>query len=317
VEHYVTLFDAGFLPQGLALHRSLVRHGGDFTLWILCMDEAAHEVLSRLDLPSVKLLRLRDVESPELVAVKATRTRAEYCWTMTPFSVRAVFAAETSILRVTYVDADFWFRKSPAPLFAELDQAGKAVLITDHAYAPKYDQSATSGQYCVQFVTFSRAGGLEVLEWWAARCLEWCHARFEESKFGDQKYLEQWPGRFPQVHVLTRTDWLLAPWNATRFPYGTAIAFHFHGLRILSGKRVLLYRGYEIPRATRDAVYGPYVDDLADAATRLVQAGHAVIAQGSHPGPFVAVAIVLKKIVQSLARLRPLAVADLRSRRSR
>ena len=43
MEHFVTLFDAAFLPQGLALHRSLRRHAGDFTLWRVCVDEAAYD----------------------------------------------------------------------------------------------------------------------------------------------------------------------------------------------------------------------------------------------------------------------------------
>jgi hypothetical protein len=34
MEHYVTLFDSLFLPQGLALHMSMERHAGVYTLWI-------------------------------------------------------------------------------------------------------------------------------------------------------------------------------------------------------------------------------------------------------------------------------------------
>ena len=145
MEHYVTLFDGFFLPQGLALHASLQRHAGSYTLWILCVDEQAYSVLTGLRLPNVRLLRTSDVETAELLAVKPTRTRGEYCWTLTPFAPRFVFEADADVQRVTYLDADLWFRRAPAPIFREFEASGKEVLITDHAYAPEHDQSAVSG----------------------------------------------------------------------------------------------------------------------------------------------------------------------------
>ena len=86
MEHYVTLFDSFFLPQGLALHRSMERHVSPYTLWILCVDDKAHEVLSLLSLPNVRLLKLSDLETPDLLRVKPARSIAEYCWTLTPFA---------------------------------------------------------------------------------------------------------------------------------------------------------------------------------------------------------------------------------------
>jgi len=167
MEHYVTLFDSLFLPQGLALHRSMLRHAAPFTLWVLCMDEQAHEVLRRLDLPHVRPIKLADVETPELRRVKPTRTRGEYCWTITPFTPAFVFEREPSVQRVTYLDADMWFRQDPQPIFEQFEHSAKAVLITEHAYPPEFDQSKASGRFCVQFVTFERDRGEPVRRWWA------------------------------------------------------------------------------------------------------------------------------------------------------
>ena len=50
MEHYVTLFNNLFLPQGLALHASMERHAGTYTLWILCMDNETHDFLAQLAL---------------------------------------------------------------------------------------------------------------------------------------------------------------------------------------------------------------------------------------------------------------------------
>ena len=279
-EHFVTLFDSGFLPQGLALHASMQRHLPSFCLWVLCVDDRAHELLTRLALPHCRPLRLSALETPGLLAVKPQRGRGEYCWTLTPFAPRFVFEADPAVRRVTYLDADLWFRKDPAPLFAEFEASGAQVLITDHGYAPEYDQSATSGQYCVQFMTFVRDGGEPVRRWWEERCLEWCYARFEDGKFGDQKYLDDWPYRFGAlVHVLQRQEFAQAPWNATRYPYSQAVFFHFHGLRIAPGRRFDLGPIYALPAPTVRHVYEPYLADLRTALATLHNLGFAAPAQ--------------------------------------
>lgn len=274
MEHYVTLFDSLFLPQGLALHKSMERHVGDYTLWILCVDADAHEVLTRLDLPRVRLLKLSHLETPELLAVKPGRGKGEYCWTLTPFAPRFVFEADAEVSRVTYLDADIWFRKNPAPIFREFDSSGKHALITDHSYAPEYDQSATSGQYCVQFMTFTRSNGEAVRKWWEERCVEWCFARFEEGKFGDQKYLDDWPTRFEiLVHVLEHHEWMQAPWNATRYPYSQGIIYHFHGLRIMDGRRFDFGTMYSLSAPLIENVYEPYLDDMRNVISMLNELG--------------------------------------------
>jgi hypothetical protein len=269
MEHFVTLFNSLYLPQGLALHTSMERHVLDYVLWILCVDDETHEVLATLALPHVRLIKLSEVETDSLQAIKPTRTIGEYCWTLTPFAPRFVFEADASVARVTYIDADLWFLKHPGPVFAELNSAGKGVLITDHAYAPEHDQSGTSGQFCVQFVTFTRCEGEEVRNWWEERCLEWCYARAEDGKFGDQKYLDDWPNRFaPAVHVLQDKERALAPWNATRFPFGNAVFYHFHGLRIISEVEILL-GNYAIPNHVINNIYKPYLIDLRKALETL------------------------------------------------
>ena len=238
-------------------------------LWILCVDDHAFEVLGRLDLPNVRLLKLSDLETPQLLSVKSSRTIAEYCWTLTPFAPRFVFEADQYVERVTYIDADLWFLKNPRKIFKEFDDSGKQVLITDHAYSPEYDQSATSGQYCVQFMSFSRSGGEHVRKWWEDRCIDWCFARFEHGKFGDQKYLDDWPDRFCEsVHVLQMSELTLAPWNAARFPYGPAVFFHFHGLRLVSRNKAEI-GNYYIPNVLRNNVYRPYLADIAIAIEQL------------------------------------------------
>ena len=298
MEHYVTLFDSLFLPQGLALHQSLERHAGRYRLWVLCMDVAAFEALLKLNLPNVALIPLAEVETPELLQVKRLRTVGEYCWTLTPFTAGFVFDRDPGAQRVTYVDADTWFLSNPEPVFTELETSAKAVLITEHAYAPENDQSAISGRYCVQFVTFQRGRGDAVRLWWAERCLEWCYARVENGKFGDQKYLDEWPTRFPgEVHVLRDKSLCQAPWNVTRFPPSEAVFFHFHSLRLLRNQRVqIVDSGYEIPRSTIQSIYQPYLKDFAVSLTKLSQVGF-------HARPQINKSVAWLRIELSVMRL--------------
>lgn len=271
MEHYVTLFDDKYLPQGLALHRSLMRYGGVFTLWILCINRRCFDTLKLLKLPNVRLLNLDEQETEALLNAKKTRTDGEYCWTLTPFCFDFVFNADCEVSRLTYLDADIWFRKSPTPIFTELENSDKKVLITDHGYAPEYDASATSGQYCVQFLVFKKHGSEAILKEWQDQCLAWCYNRVEDGKFGDQKYLDLWPTKYSDlVHVLQKEHLTLAPWNAIRFPYGNSIIWHFHGLRLSKNNdsnlmNINLCETYPLLEIVKKNVYFPYVKDLSDA----------------------------------------------------
>lgn len=284
MEHFVTLFDQVFLPQGLALHRSLRRVMPESVLWVLCIDQETKSVLDELTLDGRHTLSLPNLEDSALLAAKRGRNAREYCWTLTPFAPRFVFEADASVTRVAYVDADLWFRKHPRTLFRELEEARKAVLITDHGYAPKYDQSVTSGQYCVQFLTFTRAAE-PVRADWQARCLEWCRDIPQDGKFGDQKYLDRWPEDFPElVHILNDKELTLAPWNATRYPYGNSVFFHFHGLRIIGDMTVHL-ADYPMPNVVRRGIYGPDIEDLRAAVEVLRDLGREIVPQKKIASP--------------------------------
>ncbi len=300
MEHYVTLFDIAFAPQGIALHMSLQRHAGEHTLWVLCMDEAVEDLLRKLELPDVRTIRLADAESDDLKRVRPGRSRAEYCWTLTPFTFDLVFDRAPDAKRVTYVDADVWLREDPRRIFADFDRSGAAVQITEHAYAPEHDQTATSGRYCVQFLTMDRDGSVPVRRWWQERCVEWCFARVEDGKFGDQKYLDDWPDRFGDlVHVATPKSRFQGPWNATRYPYSDATSYHFHGMRLVGPDTVFpVSTGYPIPRPHWRNIYEPYLDDLAEAVELFADA------TGQPPKAQMSPAVALRRHLKDSVLLR-------------
>jgi hypothetical protein len=284
VEHYCTLFDSGFLPQGLCLYESLRRHAQPFKLWVLCMDERAERALRKLDLSDLHVIPLHEAEDARLLAVKPTRSRGEYCWTLTPFIYDAVFKRAPEASRVTYLDADLYFFADPAALLEEFEASGKDVLITEHAYAPEYEQSESSGRFCVQFLTFRATPGAErVRKWWQDRCLEWCFARIENGKFGDQKYLDAWPEMFArEIHILKKPQLTLAPWNARYFmqrEHVTPVFYHFHSLRRVSRFWWMLCMTYDPGEAAR-TFYAEYCRAMSKALGQLGNSGIATTRPG-------------------------------------
>lgn len=283
VFHACTLFDKGFLAKGLVLYHSLVRQGTPFQLFIFAMDDFTADYLQELQAPGLIVIPRSKFEDAALLKVKRERTRAEYYWTCGSSAVRFVLR-NYPVPACTYLDADMCFYAPPQTIEATL--GSHSIGITPHRYAAAYDQNRSHGVYCVQYVTFRRDdAGLAAVEWWRDRCLEWCHARAEDGKFGDQKYLDDWPERFPGVKVLDSTGTGVAPWNCRDFELfrqsggewwvrdresrgtGRLTFFHFHELRFLPQRRVkLVAGGYEMPAAFLQGLYRPYLWELLQVA---------------------------------------------------
>lgn len=273
--NFCTLFDINYIHRGLALHNSLKKHCPQFHLWILCMDEDVFSVLEKLNLDSVTLIKLKDFEDEDLLKVKNERTKGEYCWTCASNFIWFLLHEHHEIEAVTYLDADLYFFNDPKILIEELGDDD--VLITEHRYTKKYDQTKTSGKYCVQFMTFkNNEQGMHILEWWRQQCIQWCFARFEDGKFGDQKYLDDWMERFEGVHVLQNIGGGVAPWNVQQYEISKdgddifvseknnklrLVFYHFHSLKFIEGRR--LYLGiYELPISSKKLLYTIYLSEL-------------------------------------------------------
>jgi len=243
VRHFCTYFDKNYASFGLALHTSLRRHCPDFKLWVLCLDDETFEFLERLAQPDLTPIRLAELEAaePELLAVKSQRSRVEYIFTCTPCLPLHVLRRDRSIDLITYLDADLWFTASPELLFDEIGE--RSVAIVPHRFSPGLEHLEENGRYNVGWITFRRdEPGLTCLQDWRSRCLEWCFLRHEPGRYADQKYLDEWPTRFPGVCVLEHLGANLGLWNIRGLDVQSRhgliqvsgqplVFFHFHGLR--------------------------------------------------------------------------------------
>jgi hypothetical protein len=265
------------------MYHSLVKHCKNFHLYVFAFDDKCFSFLKESGFPNLTVISLNEFEDKALLGVKATRTRGEYCWTCTSSAILYVLK-NYPVGNCTYLDSDLYFFSSPQVL---LDEMGDhSVLITPHNYTPEYDQSAKTGIYCVQFVTFkNNETGLKVLNWWRNACLEWCYNRFEDGRFGDQKYLDDWPERFEGVSVCRNPGAGVAPWNMQQYHfeqkndciYGTQIStgekfkvlfFHFHSLTFVTPDYFSPRPYYKRNESAARLLFNPYVKEIRSLRKR-------------------------------------------------
>jgi len=286
--NFITLFDKNFLSLGLALYNSLVEECDNFHLYILAMDSETEEYFKQEKADNRTIIVLNQIESfyPELVKLKEKRSSAEYCWTLTPYSIQYAIK-NYNLASCTYIDADVFFYSDPKVL---IEEAGdNSIIITEHRYTPEYDQAKINGKYCVQFVSIKNdKNGTEALEWWRLRCNEWCYAKSKDGKFGDQKYLDDWTTRFKGVYVPRHIGCGIAPWNMQQYDFfvknekitvsdkitkeqGKLIFVHYHNLKkYYLNKKVLWHLGrYSISNKSKEVLYKPYISTLINIENKL------------------------------------------------
>ena len=303
--NFCTLFDSNYLTRGLALYKSLEKFSSGFNLYVVAFNEDCYQFLKKANLPNLIPISLKDFEDERLLTVKQSRSVAEYCWTCTP-SVISYCIKRFGLSSCTYVDADVIFYADPQIILNEA--SNKSVIITEHRYTKEYDQSLTHGKYCVQFMYFKNDNnGLSVLNWWRERCIEWCFARLEDGKFGDQKYLDNWPERFTGIHVMKHEGGGIAPWNVQQYKCykkegviylknkktgqdSPLVFFHFHGLKFFLNDAVS-YAGtmYELDNDVKELVFKPYVDTLKAIKRKMYAYDNSLNVDGAReitPGKF-------------------------------
>ncbi len=279
--YFCTYFDSNYLLKGLALYRSLARHARPFKLWILCLDNNVYEVFQKFAFPEVVLIPQGNLErsDKELLLAKNNRSRVEYYFTLTPSLCLYILENYTDVGVITYLDADLFFFSVPSPIYYELGEG--SILIVGHRHPGYLKELETRGVYNVGLLSFRRDHtGLECLKRWRNQCLEWCYDRVEDGRFGDQRYLDDWPVRFTGVVVLQHKGAGLAPWNlanySLRFSNGEVLVdsqplvfFHFHNLKRIVG--CLYYSGLGGYGVTGNSlikqhIFAPYFKELKKAS---------------------------------------------------
>jgi hypothetical protein len=214
---YCSYFDHNYLSRALLMIESLRRFEPKTPIYVLALSELCETVLRELALPGVRIIPLGELEQtyPELASIKTTRTLIEYYFTLSPFLPHYLFS-RTEAERITYIDGDLYFFTSPRPVLDSLGDA--SVAITPHRFSFEYRNHVKYGLFNVAWITYRRcAEGLGCLNAYKADCTAWCYDRVEDGLFGDQKYLDSWPGRYPNLRIIEHKGFNLAIWNAHNY----------------------------------------------------------------------------------------------------
>ncbi len=316
IQNFCTLFDSFYLSRGLAMYESLETTGVDFHLYVFTFDDLCFSILESLNLKHVTLIPLSEFENTRLLNVKHERTKAEYCWTCTSSTIEYILD-KFRVTSCTYIDADLFFYSSPLVLKEELDES-KSVLITEHRYSwlSKIYEEKRAGKFCVQYITFGNNNESRlVLSHWIDQCIEWCFGRYEDGRFGDQKYLDEWPSKYLNIKISDNPGAGVAPWNISRYNIvkeGKSllgiekrtqrkfdiIFYHFHFVRFLDNGSVDL--GWNsIPRDALNLLYYPYIKRIVEIEKELQSSfsSYKTSYYGSKPVGFRAKAKYLIKVI--------------------
>lgn len=281
--YFCTYFDHRYLVRGLAMYQSLMRHCPDARLWVLCLSSECYQALSKLALAGISLIHLEEFERGDaaLVTAKGNRSIIEYYFTCTPSLPLYLLKHNTDIDVITYLDSDLYFYSDPEPLFHEMGD--RSIAIIGHRFPPQHGWMEANGLFNVGWLSFrNNEIGLESLNWWRERCLEWCHDYIEGDKFADQKYLDRFPELFTSVKIIAHKGANLAAWNLGNYKLHVrgsnlwvddqpVLFYHFQGLRKIAPGVIdpcVQWYGLRVSWLMERALYRPYIRSLR-AARRL------------------------------------------------
>lgn len=267
--NYCTLFDSYYIHKGIATYLSLKHVTDDFHLYIMAFDKDSYDKLKSLNLDMMTVELVDDFETPDLLAVKPTRNKAEYCWTCGPATAWH-FLNKYQLPSITYIDSDLFFLNDPKVVFDEIGE--KSIAVTEHNNI----DSSMSGRFCVQFNYFKNdEEGRTALKWWRDSCVEWCFDRYENGKYGDQRYVDQFPQRYKSLCIVRNLGAGIGPWNMNRYNFTDHtlqfegreydfVFFHMHGIKseFKDDKLILRCVDCVVDDQTQKLFFEPYAELL-------------------------------------------------------
>ena len=277
--HFTSVVSKDHLFRMIAMYSSLKIRCSNFQLFVLCMDKETYEILSKINFESITVFSLAQVEDDELLKAKSNRSFHEYCWTSKASFLYYILKNYSSATYYAHLDADLYFYSDPSMIFEENPTA--SLYLTHHRNSKAFEFTyQLTGIYNTGFVGCRNDSiALAAISQWKERCLQHCSMAIDvdNKTFGDQRYVEDWPDNFKNVHIVNSLGVNAALWNIQDYRvtlqggriyvnHNPLIFYHFSGLSIISPREFNLcwYYAIEDP-ITLNFIYIPYVSILGEA----------------------------------------------------
>jgi len=211
---YTAVFSKEYAYKGIILYNSLLKWDKDFVFFMVCLDDVVKTLLKKMKLKNVTLISINDVEAADsdLKIVKQHRNDKEYAWTVKASIMLFIFNDFRETDHIVWLDGDSQFLSETEPIFAEW--GSNSILLTEERWS-NYDQYLTDvyGRYNLGFIGFKKdINGMECLNWYRDRIIEWCFDKHEDGLWADQIYANDWQERFNGVKVSTNIGINLNPY---------------------------------------------------------------------------------------------------------
>ena len=271
MEILCTYADKNYLPQLMTLIESLINNGKiKFKIFVLCLDEIVFQVLQKIDYDEVVAISHEQFlnENPNQKVALENRPLLNYYYTCTPVLIKQAFKLSKDVKRVTYIDADMYCMGDLKEYFTEITD--KDISILEHRNSSL--QILQNGRFNVCILTFiNSVNSLTCLSWWEEMTFQ--STAFNEDVFGDQKYLDEFPEKFKNVHIIQHKGVGTAPWNINRYKTSfkgnnvfidnsKLIIYHFARLLIVNRFIFIPARRSDINNTALELIYKQYFGSL-------------------------------------------------------
>jgi len=224
MKNFCTVADRNFCDRVLALNQSLYKHGDDYTLHLLCLDDEIYNSTKDIkniiryhidDLLKEDTFLSRSLENPPsreaLINSRGNieaAKKVQFIWSLSCyFSWWCLDKLDPE--DILYIDADIYFYSSYKSLYPHLKDC--SIGIVEH----RCNYNPDNGKYNVGIVYFKNdIDGYKCSTWWKNCLLFTNHEYYStHNTCGEQKYLELFETLFSGVKVLDPYIGHLAPWN--------------------------------------------------------------------------------------------------------
>lgn len=273
--HLSMILSESNLFKLIPMYVSLENYCSDFKLFILCMDDSVYNILNKIAFKNIILVQLKDIEenNHDLEIAKSNRIFHEYCWTLKPIFLYYIFNKYDNAKYYAHVDADLFFYSDLDYIFNENSEA--SIFLIDHRNSEEFKHYyELSGVYNTGFVGFKNNNeAKDAVKLWADRCLKKCTVEYDivNKTFGDQRYVEDWPNIFKNVHIVKAIGANAALWNIKNYKVSKKnnvvylddsplLFYHFSGVMLLGAREFDLCPYYHIEDENLiNYIYDPYV----------------------------------------------------------